>query len=647
MALQGRHVWRITAAVGAVALLASAANGAMAAPGAPAGSAHGGGKATAAVVLPSVTVTDPTGAALPVALGTVSTSATSKTPLQALLNVQGFSALGQNGPSYAIDSASGPKSGELTVPATAGPVTASLQSAKYNVGAVGGTASAAVSVLTGALHTSVVDLNAGLGDHGVNSVAGASQSSAALDATFGGLNLGLGNLLPASVLSALPLSQLLSLLSSLHVSLPATVAGAIAALNGLPGLLSSLQAGVAGVTSAATSLQSAQIAASPAIGPAQQAVQADGAAVTAAQAQVTSCQANAVCSATQLPALMAALTAAQAKLTSDSATLQTLQAAVAANPAVAMAQGALDQAVGSLVNVLGSLSNQLVNLPDLAGLLNQLLGLLKGAPLVSVGSLGVSLSSAADAASGTGTAACSLGGVTLLGNTLATPTCDSLRQQLQSVQGAVSGVLAALPLAAGITPKVTVDGLVTSQSGATKPAADGTAQSSAGLTPLHLNVGSLSLGSVVDTLLSGLLAQVQQATNVAASLTGGTAGIALPSQATGALGTVGTQLTTLAGQLQGLPAGAALAGLRTIGLDASLGGATTQASFAPAPAPPAATPAPGDPKPGVEIPRSLPRTGGTHTLELVALGLLMLMAGWHLVEVSRATDAERRSSSTG
>src|SRR5207244_1731687 len=80
---------------------------------------------------------------------------------------------------YAIDSASGPKSGELTVPATAGPVTASLQSAKYNVGAVGGTASAAVSVLTGALHTSVVDLNAGLGDHGVNSGAGASQSGAA------------------------------------------------------------------------------------------------------------------------------------------------------------------------------------------------------------------------------------------------------------------------------------------------------------------------------------------------------------------------------------------------------------------------------------------------------------------------------------
>src|SRR5205807_1977621 len=253
----------------------------------------------------------------------------------------------------------------------------------------------------------------------------------------------------------------------------------------------------------------------------------------AAQTKASTCQRDRVCAATQLPALVAAAGAAQAQLATDSANLQTLQGAVAGTPAVAAAQAALDRAVATLVNLLGSLSNQLVNLPDLTTLLDQLLGALKGAPLLGVKDVGVSLSAVADGASGTATAACSAGSVTLLGTAVVAPTCDALRQQLQSVQGAVS-----------------------------------------------------------------------------------------------------TQLATLAAQLQALPTGAALGGLRTIGLDASLGGAGAQASFLPSlpsPASPAAPSTPSaapDPRPGVEIPRSLPRTGGTRTLELVALGLLLLVGGW-------------------
>jgi hypothetical protein len=167
-------------------------------------------------------------------------------------------------------------------------------------------------------------------------------------------------------------------------------------------------------------------------------------------------------------------------------------------------------------------------------------------------------------------------------------------------------------------------------------------------------VGSLPLGSAVDSLVAGLLAQAQRVTAAAGSLTGGGAGTALPPQATGAVATVSTQLATLTAQLQGLPTGAALAGLRTIGLDVSLGGAASEASFAPSPgtsSPPAVTPRagdpqagdprPGDPRPGVEIPRSLPRTGGPHTLQLIALGLLLLVGGRQLVEVAKATGEGR------
>jgi LPXTG-motif cell wall-anchored protein len=162
-------------------------------------------------------------------------------------------------------------------------------------------------------------------------------------------------------------------------------------------------------------------------------------------------------------------------------------------------------------------------------------------------------------------------------------------------------------------------------------------------------VGSLTLAGVVDSLVSGLLGQLQQVGATVGSLTGGVAGVAMPAQASGALSTVSTQLATLTTQLQALPTGAALGGLKTIGLDASLGGAGAQASFLPSPPSPAAPSAPTaapDPRPGVEIPRSLPRTGGTRTLELVALGLLLLVGGWQLLEMA-ATAAGRRPGTGG
>ena len=647
MGLGKRHVvWRITGALGAASLLAYTAQMAGAAP-APSAGAPGAGSVTTDVVLPSVTVTDPVGGVEPAALGTVGTTATSRGALHALLNVQGLAVLGQSGPSYAVDSAGGNKSGDFTIPVAAGPLTARIQSGQYDVDAGGGTATSRVSLLTGDLHTTVVDVSAGLGQHGLSSVVTPTQSSGALDATLGSLSLDLGNLLPAGVLSALPLSALLNLLNALHLPVPANLDGAVTTVAALPAQLTALQGDVGGVASAAASLQAAQAAANPAIGAGAQAVKSDLATLAAAQTKASTCQRDPVCAATQLPALVAAAGAAQAQLATDSANLQTLQGAVAGTPAVAAAQAALDRAVATLVNLLGSLSNQLVNLPDLTTLLDQLLGALKGAPLLGVKDVGVSLSAVADGASGTATAACSAGSVTLLGTAVVAPTCDALRQQLQSVQSAVSAALAALPLAAGITPHVAVDGLVTSQSGTTRPAGDGTASSSAGITPLHVGVGSVTLASVVDSLVSGLLGQLQQVGATVDSLTGGVAGVVLPAQASGALGTVSTQLATLTAQLQALPTGAALGGLRTIGLDASLGGAGAQASFLPSPPSPASPAAPStpsaapDPRPGVEIPRSLPRTGGTRTLELVALGLLLLVGGWQLLEMA-ATAAGRR-----
>src|SRR5437588_843996 len=625
-----RHVvWRITGALGAASLLAYTAQMAGAAP-APSAGAPGAGSVTTDVVLPSVTVTDPVGGVEPAALGTVGTTATSRGALHALLNVQGLAVLGQSGPSYAVDSAGGNKSGDFTIPVAAGPLTARIQSGQYDVDAGAGTATSRVSLLTGDLHTTVVEVSAGLGQHGLSSVVTPTQSSGALDATLGSLSLDLGNLLPAGVLSALPLSALLNLLNALHLPVPANLDGAVTTVTALPAQLTALQGDVGGVASAAA-----------------KAVKSDLATLAAAQTKASTCQRDPVCAATQLPALVAAAGAAQAQLATDSANLQTLQGAVAGTPAVAAAQAALDRAVATLVNLLGSLSNQLVNLPDLTTLLEQLLGALKGAPLLGVKDVGVSLSAVADGASGTATAACSAGSVTLLGTAVVAPTCDALRQQLQSVHSAVSAALAALPLAAGITPHVAVDGLVTSPSGTTRPAGDGTASSSAGITPLHVGVGSVTLASVVDSLVSGLLGQLQQVGATVDSLTGGVAGVVLPAQASGALGTVSTQLATLTAQLQALPTGAALGGLRTIGLDASLGGAGAQASFLPSPPSPASPAAPStpsaapDPRPGVEIPRSLPRTGGTRTLELVALGLLLLVGGWQLLEMA-ATAAGRR-----
>lgn len=641
------------------------------------------GTAGVTVSLPSVQVTDPVGGNRSVSLGALSAAAQSDPSLAASLSLGNLSALGQTVQGVSYSSAGGTKSGNATVPVSAGPVSGSVGLLNYLVQAANGTATAQLGTLNGQLTAAPLGLAAGLGQNGLQTTVSPTGSNGAVQLSSPGLTLKLSDLLPANVLSGLPLGTLLQLLQTLGLQLPANLSGQLTQLEGtiygiqtLAGDLTSL-ANAQSTVASLTSSNAAVTAAQQAVNTAQTTLNSQQATVNSLQTQLTTDQATlaadqaavtAACVIPASPTCTAAqaalstitatvssdqtkLSAAQTQLATDQAALSAAQtqltaainAAAAPGTPLATAQALVASLTTTIDNLLNQLQSALGTLPNLQSLLQQLTAALGNSPLLQVGNVAVTLSTAADAKSGTASVTCTLGSVTVLGQSVAAPTCSSLSQLLSGIEGKISGVLALLP--AGARPSVTLAGLQQTSSSTSIPSATGATSANAGLSALHLAIAPISLKGLVDSLTSQLQQQVQQVLT----------GLGITTHVVGAVHAhaltipsgLGSLLSTLSTQVSALPTGQALNGLSTIGLDAQLVGVTSQATYqgaAPTGSTPAGTGGTTSAPTGSSTPvKQLPFTGGNE-LELMAAGLLLLVAGAQLLTLRRVTEPRAQTT---
>ena len=664
--------------------------------------------------LPGLTLTLPDGSTKSVDLGDLVASSHTDAGALASLALKGASAAGTQVPGWSVDSAQGSRSGDHTVPVNAAGVGGSVGLASYLVSSTKDTAQAKLAALTGTLGVGPLGTNASLGDHGLQTVTDTQHSLSSLGLSTDGLKVGLGDLLPADVLKALPLGTLTDLLSKLGIPLPAGVSSVLtqltqissvldqakskladlqAARNDLAGLLSSnsaLAAAQQAVTDAQAAVTAAQQqladataqqqSAAAAVAPLQDAVNQaqaayDSAAAAVAslqnqislldpvtqllqiqqlQTQLATAQAQATTAQSALTAAQQALAPAQAVLDSANATLAAAQASLTqatsdltakqdslntlltqtADPVITAAKQLVSDLTTTVNNLLTKVTGLINGLPDLTNLTATLTGLLKDAPLISVGKLSLGATSTADSTGGHGSVDCTAGSLTVLGKTVPAPTCADLTKAFAQVTGTVNGVLAALPTSG--TPHITLDGLA--QKVTQQP--DGVTSA---ITPLHLAIPSISLADVTSDLVTTLTTTVQSVTSAA----GATPLAVLPAGLMSAHALpvdVSTALSSLTQKLSVLPTGDALSGLRTLGLDLSFLGLSAASVYHPAAKAPTTTTPQAQP-PASSTPTSSSTAGtpeastlpytGSDTMVLVAMALVLVMAGVHLEMLGR------------
>ncbi|HZT67168.1 MAG TPA: hypothetical protein VFA11_15370 [Acidimicrobiales bacterium] len=626
---------------------------------------NGTGTSSVVVSLPQATVTDPTGASHSVNLGSLTVSAASAPKLLSSLGFSGAAALGQAVPGKAMDSSQGTVSGSVTVPVSAGPVTGSVNLASYLLQSASGTATGQLSALTGGLNVAPLSLTTTLGQHGLSSQVSPTQAVSSLGVNSPAVSLKLSDLLPANVLNGLPLGEILALISSLHLNVGATLQSEISQVQATLTTLQQLSTDTAQLSSAESQLNSL-IASNTQIQQAQAAVTSNQTALTTAQNALSAAQntlsvdqtaAQTACAgplngtpgcttAQQLVATQQAtvttdqanVTSAQNQLATDQATLNSLLNA-SPGSTLATVQAQVNSLTTTINGLLSTLSGQLGSLPDLTSLVKNLVAALGNAPLVSLGSVGMTITSTANSLSGSSSVTCTPGGLTVLGSTLPVPDCQTLSNLLASVSSQVAGALAVLP--AAVRPSVTLSGLAPTSTGTSAPNAKGVTSSSAGLSPLHLAIGAISLKGLADQLtsqLEGALSQVQAVNSLmvrAPRLAARAHAVTVPAGLSALVSSVQTQL-------QALPTGSALAGLSTVGLDTTMVGIGTQSSFQPLPATAAPSSAP---TPGASggtgspvAPGSLPHTGSNSLADLAA-GLLLMVVGAELLTITRLREA--------
>jgi hypothetical protein len=272
------------------------------------------GQATTVIQFPRIAITDAAGVVHTIDLGALTAQALTDTDLVASLGVGAWS----------VDSSGGPQSGDHDL--------ADVHLVGYDVNAVGDTAHSSLDALTATAATSPLAVQVDLGQHGVDATVDSATSSSTINLTVSGLTIGMGDLLPADALDALPLSGLIDLVSGLGLTLPAGASGVVSQLGSLTDELSD-------VSDAANDLQAAQTTLAGLL--------ASIPSTTAAQQQLTDAQ-------TQLTNDLASLLIAQQQLGIDTTTAQTLQTQLdAANADVADLTTQVNDLTALLATLIG------------------------------------------------------------------------------------------------------------------------------------------------------------------------------------------------------------------------------------------------------------------------------------------------------
>jgi predicted nucleic acid-binding Zn-ribbon protein len=556
---------------------------------------------------------------------------------------------------------------KVDVPFGAAGVDGALTIAELAASATEDSASSTLGGLGGSLTLDALGLTSNFGGQGIDSDATAKMSTSDVGVDIGPVGLQLGDLLPEELLEALPFSKIVALAGDLDLDVVGALRDARALLRQINDQVDDIQATIDELADAEETLD-ALISGNSEISALQDEVDAaaaDVAAATAAlqeeQATLNDLTAQKSALETQLAGCTVGCDVLQAELDALNASIETQEADVAAaqervatattelqdaqaalDAAVAAAGGALqeageavDQLQAELENLLDELEDLLAGLPDLDALIQGAIDALQGAPLVSVRRLSLGVDTLADASQGVGNATCSAGGVNVLGTQLGAMSCSALTDEFDELESGIFALLSDLPVA-GSLPRPTVGGLSMTETGSTGPNADGRTASAASITALRLGVPSVALDAVVDTLVADLTQQLED--------------IAGSTPLTPALDEL---IASVLQQLGSLPTGALLDGLRTVGVEAAVGGVESASEFVPAAGAargndPAGETKPDDPEASDPQQRApLPFTGATHLAAFVALALLAMVAGTGLrlvPQMSGATGSRVRGS---
>ncbi|HVM34684.1 MAG TPA: hypothetical protein VM784_05010 [Actinomycetota bacterium] len=549
----------------------------------------------------------------------------------------------------------------VDVPFGAAGVDGTLTIAELAASATKDSASSTLGGLKGSVTFDALGLTSKFGGQGINSNATSKMSTSEVGVDIGPVGLQLGDLLPEELLEALPFSKIVALAGELDLDVVGALRDARALLRQINALVDDIQATIDELADAEEALD-ALISGNSEIAALQDQVDAAAADVAAAtarlqeeqatlndlkaqknalEAQLAACTVGCDVLQADLDALNASIDAQEAEVAAAeqqvaTATTELQDAQGALDAAIAAAGGALqqagaavDQLQAELENLLDELEGLLADLPDLNALIQGAIDALQGAPLVSVRRLSLSVDTLADASQGVGDAACSAGGVSVLGTQLGAMSCSALTDEFDELESGIYALLSDLPVA-GSLPQPNVGGLSMSESGSTRPDANGRTASAASITALRLGVPSVALDAVVDGLVADLTQQLED-------LTGSTP----LSPALDEL------VASILQELGSLPTGALLEGLRTVGIDAAVGGIQSTSEFLAVPAAtreddPAGTSA-GDPNTssGPQQRAPLPFTGAGHLAAFVALALLAMVAGVGLRLVPQMTGAVR------
>ena len=319
------------------------------------------GQATTTIALPVITVSDPGGGTRRIDLGSLIAQAANENAPGASLGLAGPSALGTTLPGWTVDTSTGPQSGDHDIVLATNPVSGDVGLVNYDVHADTTSASASYGALSAAADTTPVSVQANLGQHGVSASVTPDSSTGALDLTVSGLQFRLGDLLPASVINALPLSGLVDIVHSLGLPLPADAPSVGATLSSLANDLTSGKA-LADQLATARAALAGLLAALPGTALAQQQL-------TAAQTTLSNDLAALQSAQQQLAAATATMQQLQSQVTSLSAAVTAAQQQVnAANASVA----SLTAQVNSLTSQINSLLGNPLNAAQIAALTVQL-----------------------------------------------------------------------------------------------------------------------------------------------------------------------------------------------------------------------------------------------------------------------------------
>ena len=226
-----------------------------------------------------------------------------------------------------------------------------------------------------------------------------------------------------------------------------------------------------------------------------------------------------------------------------------------ANDALAQAQAQLDALIDQLQDLLalvGDLADKAVKL-DLQGLLSALLEQIDGVELIGIDRMSLGVTTVADAVSSKASTVCELSGVRILGQDKAIADCAALETAVSDVEAKLDEVIALLPVQ-GVVPAnvVTVSGPRLSSTPANH-AAEGYRIAVAKVSGLDLDVQSISLGQVADSMVKVIRGTVDDALAKVEGLTG----VTLP------VADVEAALDGLVAELDTLPTGDLLRGITT------------------------------------------------------------------------------------